>query len=203
MATVRTRIGPKDRGRRMTLAEFREAEWRSGFRYELARGVLEVTNIPGDAHWQVIHNLHELFSDHLRRYPRSIRRIGHGSEVEYIVPELETGRHPDIAILFYGTPAGFEGRPLPVLGVEVVSRGARSRKRDYIAKKEEYLAVGLLEYWIVDPKDRRVTVLSRVEIEGVAAWQERIFRGDEVIASGLLPGFAGTVAELWGEIDEL
>ena len=56
MATVAApvRIGPADNGRTMTLDEFREADVEEGYRYELARGVLEVTEVPDDYHGQVI-----------------------------------------------------------------------------------------------------------------------------------------------------
>jgi Uma2 family endonuclease len=50
-----------------------------------------------------------------------------------------------------------------------------------------------LEYWIVDPLKLQVTVLTR---RG-DAWDEAVFRGEQVIRSLLLPGFATTVAELW------
>ena len=46
MASLTLRIGPADHGRRMTLEEFREAEEEEGYRYELGRGVLEVTESP-------------------------------------------------------------------------------------------------------------------------------------------------------------
>ena len=48
MATTTIRIGPADHGRTMTLEEFREADEEPGYRYELARGVLEVTEVPND-----------------------------------------------------------------------------------------------------------------------------------------------------------
>ncbi len=203
MATVRTRIGPADHGRKMTLEEFWDAEEQSGYLYELARGVLEVSEIPGIQHWQVVDNLHEAFSTYRREHPESILRIGHGSDVRYIIPELETDRHPDLAVVFRGTvQRDFRGRSLPVLGVEVVSPGIRAKKRDYLDKREDYLAVGLLEYWIVDPELRQITVLSRREVDGVAAWDEQIYRGDEVIANECLPESAGTVAELWVDVDD-
>ena len=59
MATTRIQIGPADHGRRMTLDEFREAEEEPGYRYELARGVLEVTEVPNDPHGQIVDNLRE------------------------------------------------------------------------------------------------------------------------------------------------
>jgi Uma2 family endonuclease len=202
MPLVKLRIGPADQGRKMTLQEFWDAEEETGYLYELARGVLEVSEIPGDLHWQVIHNLHELFSLHGRQYPGLIHRIGHGSEVRYIIPEFETDRHPDLAILFRGeTRHDVKGRVVSVLGVEVVSPGKRSRDRDYLDKRTDYLAFGLLEYWIVDPDLRQATVLARREVDGVPAWEERIFSGDDVILSDLLPGFAGIVSELWTDLD--
>ena len=51
MATASTlKIGPADHGRTMTLDEFLDAEETEGYRYELARGVLEVTEIPNEPH---------------------------------------------------------------------------------------------------------------------------------------------------------
>jgi Uma2 family endonuclease len=203
MATVRTRIGPADHGRKMTLEELWDAELQPGYLYELARGVLEVTQVPGEPHYQIVHDLHELFSEHGRRHPGLILRIGRGSDVQYVLPELDLDRNPDLAVVFRDIPTrDVQGRRLSVLAVEVVSPGTRARKRDYEDKRADYLAVGLLEYWIVDPFDRQVTVLLRREVDGIAAWEERIFKGAEVIVSDLLPGFAGTVAELWVNVDD-
>ena len=57
MATLRTRIGPADHGRLMTLDEFHDAQEQPGYLYELAQGVLEVVEVPGDDHAQVVDNL--------------------------------------------------------------------------------------------------------------------------------------------------
>ncbi len=67
-----------------------------------------------------------------------------------------------------------------------------------MTKREEYLAYGLDEYWIVDPLERKVTVLTR---RG-DTWAEAVFRDDQVIASLVLPGFATTAAELWVDVEE-
>lgn len=104
MATVRTRIGPADNGRKMTLEEFWDAEGQPGYLYELARGVLEVTQVPGEPHYQVVHNLHEMLSEHGRLHPRLILRIGRGSDVQYIIPELDTDRNPGLAVVFREIP---------------------------------------------------------------------------------------------------
>ena len=41
----------------MTLEEFREADVEEGYRYELARGVLEVTEVPNDPHGEIVWKL--------------------------------------------------------------------------------------------------------------------------------------------------
>ena len=125
MSTVKHRIGPADRGRAMSLEEFREAEETPGFRYELARGVLAVVNVPRDAHRQILHNLHEAISDWNRADPRKIRRIAHGSDLRVIIPELVSDRHPDLGLVFHGAPINEHGCQLPALACEVVSPGAR------------------------------------------------------------------------------
>jgi len=195
MATLRTQIGPADHGRKMTLDEFREAEEQPGYCYELAGGVLEVTEVPNDSHWQVVDNLHEAISTHRRQHPGSILRIGRGSDCRVWVPGMISGRNPDLAVVLPGTPPDDRGRRPPSLVAEVVSEGGESR--DYQAKRVEYLTSGVREYWIVDPSRRQVTVLERQERAAGAGWAEQVFRGDEVIVSPLLPGFVGTVAQLW------
>ena len=197
MATTRIQIGPADLGRTMTLEEFREAEEKSGYLYELARRVLEVTEVPGLKHWRILDNLQEALSLYRREHPGIVDLVGHGSEVRFLVPELGSDRHPDIGVVLPGASSDDRGRPRPVLAIEIVSPGKAARDRDYVAKREEYLAIGLREYWIIDPKPRRVTVLIRRDGADGPAWEERAFRGEEAIGSELLTGFAGTVNGLW------
>ena len=197
MATVATtlRIGPADHGRRMTLREFLEADEEDGYRYELARGVVEVTEVPNDPHGVVVSNLYDGVSWYRRNHPDYIYRYGGGNEFRLWLPGLVSGRNPDLAVVLRHAPKDRRGRRLPVLAAEVVSRS--SIERDYVIKREEYLAYGLLEYWIVDPIERKVTVLTR---DG-DVWAEQVVRGDQVIPSLVLPGFLTTVDELWRGIE--
>jgi Uma2 family endonuclease len=198
MATVATplRIGLADHGRTMTLDEFLEAEEEEGYRYELARGVLEVSEVPNDPHGDVVANLYDAISRYRRDHPGVIRRYGGGNEFRFWLPRMISGRNPDLGVVLHGAPKDWRGRRIPVLAAEVVSRG--HIQRDYQTKREEYLAYGLLEYWIVDPLERKVTVLTR---RG-DAWDEAVFRDDQAIGSLVLPRFATTVAELWIDVEE-
>ena len=197
MATVATpiRIGPADHGREMTLQEFLEAEEEDGYRYELARGVLEVTEVPNDPHGVVVSNLYTGAARYHLDHPGYIYRYGGGNEFRFWLPGLVSGRNPDLAVVLRYAPKDRRGRRLPALAAEVVSRG--SIHRDYVMKREEYLAYGLLEYWIVDPIERKVTVLTR---DG-DVWAEQVVRGDQVIPSLVLPGFLTTANDLWVSIE--
>jgi Uma2 family endonuclease len=197
MATIANRIGPVDQGRAMTLDEFREAEEEEGYRYELARGVLEVTEVPNDPHGQIVSNLYRVLFLHDQTHPGLIFRVGGAGEFRLWLPGMISGRNPDAAVVVRHTPKNSRGRRPPSLAVEVVSRGGEAR--DYETKREEYLRYGLLEYWIVDPQVRRVTVLYR---DG-DAWVERVFEADQTIESLVLPGFAGRVADLWVDVESL
>jgi Uma2 family endonuclease len=197
MATVATplRIGPSDHGRELTLQEFLEAEEEDGYRYELARGVLEVTEVPNDPHGVVVSNLYTGVARYHLDHPGYIYRLGGGNEFRFWLPGMISGRNPDLGVVLRGAPKDYRGRRIPALAAEVVSRG--SIHRDYETKREEYLAYGLLEYWIVDPLERKVTVLTR---RG-DVWDERVVKGDEIIPSLVLPGFLTTVNDLWMTIE--
>jgi Uma2 family endonuclease len=66
--------------------------------------------------------------------------------------------------------------------VEFVSRRKRDRRRDYEEKREEYLAVGVVEYWVIDRFRRRMVVYR-------SDGSERIVGPDESYETVLLPGF--------------
>jgi Uma2 family endonuclease len=200
MATVAPplRISLTDHGRRMTLEEFESADFEEGYVYELARGVLEVTYVPDDPHGFIVFNFNCAVGDYHRRHPGRILRFGGAAEFRLWLPGMISGRNPDYAVVLRGTPKNPRGQRPPSLVVEVVSEGAEARQRDYVTKKEEYLAYGLFEYWIIDPELRRVTVLTR---DGTV-WTEAVFT-DGQTASGLtLPGFVVPVADLWAMPDD-
>jgi Uma2 family endonuclease len=200
MATVTTplRIGPVDHGRTMSLDEFEEAEFEEGYHYELARGVLEVSEVPDERRGVIVWALLRLIADYDRAHPRVIHRAGGGSEYRFRLPVMQSGRHPDVAVTLRNTPRDLRGFRRASMAFEVVPKGAEALERDYVTKRAEYLAYGLLEYWIVDPQDRTVTVLIR---DG-DAWREQVYRDDQQAPSLVLPGFALGVSDLWNEIEE-
>ncbi|MBW4578135.1 MAG: Uma2 family endonuclease [Tildeniella nuda ZEHNDER 1965/U140] len=84
--------------------------------------------------------------------------------------------------------------PPPVLVVEVVSPGKANEERDYRYKRSEYAARGISEYWIVDPQQAKVSVLTLVagfyeaeEYTGAAIVQSQfealVLTADQVLRS--------------------
>jgi Uma2 family endonuclease len=55
-------------------------------------------------------------------------------------------------------------------------------KRDYQYKRSEYAARGIAEYWIVDPQQARVTVLTLV-----AGLEEAVFTGSDRLIFATFP----------------
>ncbi len=196
MASIATRLGPADHGRRMSLEAFQDADVEDGFRYELARGVLEVTEVPNDPHGVLICNLYDALALYRHAHPGVIHRYGGGGEFRLWLPGMASGRNPDIAVVLHGTPRDSRGRRPPSLVMEVVSEG--SETRDYETKRNEYLIYGLREYWIVDRDARRILVLIR---DG-DVWIEHVFHDGQTAEGLVLPGFAVSVADLWQGTDD-
>ena len=104
MSTLKTRIGPLDNGRSMSLDEFRDAEGIPGYRYELAKGVVEVVQVPNDPHRQIVWNLDKLFFRYDLTHPGVILCGGGGGEFQLIVEPMASERHPDAGVVLRGTP---------------------------------------------------------------------------------------------------
>jgi len=192
MANVTLRIGPADHGRAMSLEEFRAAEEKEGYRYELAEGTLEVTEVPGPVHRRVVSKLYRLIARYDQEHPDTIECFGGGSEFRLWIPlgSKGSGRNPDLGVVLEGTLPDEDGRTQPVLVAEVVSES--SRGRDNQKKPREYLAFGIQEYWIVDPRLRQVSVPVRSQ----GAWTEQVLRDEQRISSGVVEGLNCRVADL-------
>lgn len=98
-------------------------------------------------------------------------------------------REPDLVFQLaeHLTPANkryFQGADLVM---EVVSDEPDGRRRDYEQKPAEYAAAGIAEYWIADPQEEKITVLSLTD--GKYEVYSTAVRG-ETATSKLLDGFS-------------
>ena len=122
---------------------------------------------------------------HKLAHPGRIYVIAAGSECKIALEDLQSERHPDLAIYKTLPPEesdDFWSIWIPELVIEIVSPG--SELRDYQEKREEYLAFGVREYWIFDADKEEMLVLQRVG----RRWRERIVRPPDVYKTRLFPG---------------
>ena len=187
-------IGPAHHGRRMSFDKFIDADFQEGWLYELARGVIVVTEIPGINHARIVHRINKLFVSFDLAHPGLINFQASGSECRLRLPGMKSDRHPDQAVYLDPPPEGDQPWTLwlPHIVVEVVSKGGI--KRDYVEKKEEYLRLGVSEYWIVDPIKHRLTVLDRAG----DVWNEHVIGPRSIYRTELLPGLEVRPNDLLG-----
>lgn len=177
-------LTPADHGRRMALADFDRAEAVPGPVYELGRGVVVMVDVPNRRHLAMVNALRRQVHAYDAAHPGQIHTIASGSECKILLADLESERHPDLALYRTAPPEDedFWASWVPEIVVEVVSPG--SEERDYVEKREEYLGFGVREYWVVDADRGEVLILRRSR----GRWVERVVRPPETYRTRLLPG---------------
>ena len=191
----RQRIGPDDHGRRMSLEDFIASEFEEGWIYELGRGVIVVTQVPGIHDGRIVGRTSDLFTFYDRDHPDVTNYRAGGMECRLRLPGMRSDRHPDQAVYLLPPPVDDDQpwmRWIPEIVVEVVSEGGQ--ERDYVEKREDYLRAGVREYWILNPNTRVLHALRRAG----DVWDEATITADGVYRTGLLPGLEVRPAELFG-----
>lgn len=184
MASVVTKIGPSDHGRRMSLDDFEHADVQEGFLYELSRGVITVSDVPHPRHMAVVLAVRDELVAYKRTHPGRVHAVAGGAECKILLADLQSERHPDVAVYKTPPPDGDDvwSSWIPELVVEVVSPG--SRERDAVEKREEYLAFGVQEYWVIDPERRQLLALRRYR----GRWREHTAKAGETYTTPLFKG---------------
>lgn len=128
---------------------------------------------------------------HLRVRPNNLELEVRG-EPRNRYPDLTIIREEHIKLLQKRNTIRLAMAP-PMLVIEIVSPGELQRDRDYIAKRIQYEDRGIPEYWIIDPEQQLITVLSLEDAKYIEIGQ---FRDSDAIASPTFPEFTLTAAEI-------
>jgi Uma2 family endonuclease len=158
---------------------------------ELSDGRLEELPVPTIFHQLLVDYLHAALKLYLASHPT-------GKAFFAPLPvRLWSGkfREPDVIYLTWARLGDVHGQPQGAdLVMEVVSEGEENRERDLETKRREYAAAGITEYWIIDPLEQHIVVLT---LAGTAYREHGVFgRGTEA-TSALLPGFTVNVAAVF------
>ena len=184
--------------RSLSLAEYLLLPY-DGRKTEFVNGQIEKMAEASPLHVEIIALLTELIKAHIKAQGLSlVCYAGVGIEI----PRTDAPhnvRDPDLVVcdraqwkaMRHLTKAIFlEGLP-PALAIEVASPGDTGR--DTVDKRLEYALARVPEYWIINPVDDYVLVLT---LDGDAYTEIGEFRGDEAIISKLFPSFNVTADHL-------
>jgi Uma2 family endonuclease len=187
-------LGPDSSGALLTPEEFDAAEYEDGWRYELIHGVLVVTPAP----LRQERDPNEELGRWLRNYAES-HPTGNAMDAtfyeETVVTPSERRRADRVIYAGLGRPPR-EDEP-PTIVVEFVSAGKRNLTRDYEEKRDEYLAIGVREYWVIDRFARRMTVYLPSE-RGPTC---KVLPEGQSYTTDLLPGFELKLGDLLERAD--
>lgn len=195
----RTRIGPRSAGALMTVEEFDAtpgSAWDDRYHYELIRGVLVVSPAVANAEADPNDELGHLLRTYQETHPNGPALDA--TMPERTVPTTENRRRCDRAVWVGLGRLPDTENDVPAVVVEFVSPQRRDALRDYEQKRDEYLAVGVREYWIIDRFRRIMTVYRK----GAFGPVHRIVAEAENYETELLPGFVLPLARLLGRADQ-
>jgi Uma2 family endonuclease len=183
-------------GTLMTPEEFDTVtDYQEGYRYELIYGVLVVTPLPLQAETDPNEELGRLLRNYQADHPQG-RSLDVTLPQQYIA--TATSRRQADRVIWAGLGRMPEPlRDVPTIAVEFVSKRRRDRQRDYVAKRAEYLAAGMAEYWIFDRFRRILTVVT----PGPNGPQDQVVAEGDRYESPRLPGFQVPLARILAVAD--
>ncbi len=159
-------------------------------RVEFDNGFVEVHDVPTDQHQAIILYL----SIALNRFALQIGGVVRTAGLRLRLWDRKY-REPDIVFLRdrdsnQRRENFWDGADL---AIEIVSQSLEDRERDLVTKRIEYARAGIREYWIVDPEQETVTVLSLADD---TYSEDGLFGRGDVVTSSLLPELALPVTEI-------
>jgi Uma2 family endonuclease len=156
---------------------------------ELTDGVIEVLPMPTRSHQLMLLLLYDLFR-------AVIQRTGGIVLVAPMRLQVRPGKHREPDILLLRDAADARNQDAFWLGadlvVEIVSPDRP--ERDTVEKPHDYAEAGIPEYWIVNPLDTTITVLT---LEGSSYRPHGIFHRGERATSHLFQCFSVLVDEVF------
>lgn len=195
MVTVKSELTTKP----LNLAEYLNYNDGTDTRYELVNGELINMSLGTGKHGAIIKFLERTFDAEIERMGLNWTAIQ--SVLGIQSPRggrWDTVRIPDVVILPLEQWRELQNKeavitmnqPVPLLIVEVVSES--TKRTDYRAKKAEYSVLEISEYWIVDPLENQVTILTLVD-----GWYDSLeFTGGDQIQSKTFPNLELTAEQI-------
>jgi len=170
---------------KLTFAQYLTYDNGTDNRYELVQGQLKLMNPPTLLHIRIAKFLE-------RQFDLEIERLGYPWEAFREVGQQtgeDSARLPDVLIVLLEVAETLMDcsavlQVPSLLVVEIVSPS--SSGDDYKEKLGEYQALGIPEYWVVNPESKRDKRVTVHQLEN-KVYQKQEFRGGERIISATFP----------------
>jgi len=187
------------KNRLMTLDDYLTYDDGSEGRYELENGTL-VEMAPENPLNSIIVSVLKIQLANVGVSPYCLSSNSHAIQV---VSEHASTRIPDLVVHSEASIQAILGdnrllrlsAPPPTLVVETVSSSTTdkaSRDRDYISKRAEYAHREIPEYWIIDPEEDCVLILTLIATD----YKERKYVDNQQIVSPSFPSLSLTARQI-------
>ena len=193
MGKTLLQLGPDDAGTLLSAEEFSAAEYKEPYIYERVKGRLVVMSPAGSEHRRVSRPFRRELGLYWGLHTDVVEEV----DVEgWVSTSPDDDRIPDICVYLVG-PSSDQTVPrrVPDLIFEFVSKDRSDQERDYIDKRQEYFAIGVKEYVIVDRFKQAVLVLTLKK--GQDDYAEQWLRPPAEYTTSLLPGLRVQLQEVF------
>lgn len=184
-------------GKRVTYEEFCRITENSEERYEYINGVIYLMASPGMTH-QLIHaNIYTQLISWFKGKRCRVLSAPFDVTLENSALESKNVVEPDLLVscdYLEQRDAKDRYTGIPALVVEILSPGTRGR--DQVVKMNVYLSGGVSEYWIIDPRDRKVTLYYFVDMQ---LEELNLFKYPDVVKSIHFPGLEVPMVDIFAE----
>ena len=166
-----------------------------GYPLELINGRFYVMESPGSKHQSIVYELGFVIGGYIKKNKGKCRVYPGPFDVE-LPTEKGTVVVPDITVVCDTSKVDKKGlKGVPDWVIEVLS--ASTQNKDKKEKLAVYEAVGVKEYWIVDPFENKVCVYRQKDIDGQNGYSlPDTYTFAEEIPSGTIEGLRIRMSEL-------
>lgn len=187
--------------KRVSYQEYLELVESSDQRYELIDGEVFLMASPSFRHQMLVNEISWHLNNYFRNHKCSPLTSPLDIKLQGYAPKFKEDPNvvqPDIMVICDpGNVVENKYQGVPELLVEVLSPS--TKKRDLILKLNLYLKSGIREYWIVDPKNTKITQYIFTEDRDLEAVND--LHPDKVLKSDYFEGLSVQLAEIFSKID--
>jgi Uma2 family endonuclease len=182
-------------GKQYTYADY--LTWPEDERWEIIDGVPYMQATPTPLHQEISGNLFVQFHQYLSGKPCKIYLAPFSvilSQNEKNEKEIKNVVEPDITIICDKSKIDDKGcKGTPDMIIEIISPS--SIKKDRITKFNKYEKVGVLEYWIVEPEQKIISLFALQKDQ--AYGRPKLYTDEDKITSTIFPDLTIDLNEIF------